>query len=58
MFVRGKLANIRLGWKGFLGAKTLAYCENSQLRAVKSFITLVTGDNIIKHFTAVIYKFS
>jgi len=23
------LTNIRLGWKGFPGANTLAYCENS-----------------------------
>jgi hypothetical protein len=35
------LTNNRLGWKGLLGANTLAYYENSQLMAVKSFITLV-----------------
>jgi len=31
--------NIRLGWKGLPGTNTLAYYENLQLTAVKSFIT-------------------
>jgi len=33
-------ANIRLGWKSLPGANALAYYENGQLTAQKSFITL------------------
>jgi hypothetical protein len=32
--------NIRLGWKGLPGTNTLAYYENWQITAVKSFIGL------------------
>ncbi len=35
--------NIRLGWKGLTGTKTLAHYEKSQRTAVKSFITLAPG---------------
>jgi hypothetical protein len=48
--------NIRLGWKGFPGANTQAFCKNSQLTALKSFITLDPGAFVINIFTAVIYK--
>jgi hypothetical protein len=40
--------NIRQGWKGLLGIYALAYYEKSSLTAVKSFITLATGLNLIK----------
>jgi hypothetical protein len=33
-------ANIRLGWKGLPGKRTIVCYKNSQLIAVKSFITL------------------
>jgi hypothetical protein len=42
------LANIRLSWKGLAGTNAQAYYEKSQLTAVKSFITLATGVNVIK----------
>jgi hypothetical protein len=38
------LANIRLGWKGMLGANSLAYFVNS-FTTVKSFITLGPDDD-------------
>jgi hypothetical protein len=31
-------ANIRLGWRGLPGTNTLAYYENPEIMAVKSFI--------------------
>jgi len=34
----GSWPYIRLGWKGLPGTIALAYYENSQLRATKSFI--------------------
>jgi hypothetical protein len=37
------LTNIGLGWKGLAGPNTLAFCENSYITAVKSFITLGPG---------------
>ncbi len=37
--------NIRLRWKGFPRANTLAYWKNSKLMAVKSFITLAPDRN-------------
>ncbi len=43
--------NNRLGWKGLPGANALAHYENSQLMAVKSFITLDPGVNVIKLFS-------
>ncbi len=39
--------NIRLGWKGISGTNTLAYYEHSQIAAVKSFMTLGPGVNVI-----------
>ncbi len=36
----GSPTNIRLGWKSSPGANALAYCENLQIMAVKSFTTL------------------
>jgi hypothetical protein len=60
MFDSGRLRpfpNIRLGPKDFLGTHPLAHYENLQIMAVKSFITLVPGVNVIKLFTAVIYGF-
>ncbi len=35
--------NIMLGWKGLPEANDLAYYENSELTAVKSFIILAPG---------------
>jgi hypothetical protein len=35
--------NIRLGWKGLTGTKTLAYYEHLQITDEKSFITLGPG---------------
>ncbi len=35
--------NIRLGWKGLPGTNTLAYYENLQIMAVKSFILRAPG---------------
>jgi hypothetical protein len=45
------LTNIRLSWKGLAGTNALAYYEKSSLKAVKSFITLATGVNVIKLFS-------
>ncbi len=42
--------NITLGWKGLPGINALAYYEKSSLTAVKSFITLATGLNLMKLF--------
>ncbi len=42
--------NIRPGWKGLPLRNALAYYEKSQLVAVKSFITLAPGVNVIKLF--------
>ena len=39
-------SNIRLGWKALPGTNTLAYYENSQITAVKSFLTLAPGVSI------------
>ncbi len=39
------------------GTKALAYYEKSKLTAVKSFLTLATGVNVIKLLKAVIYKY-
>jgi hypothetical protein len=49
------LTNIRLAWKGLTGTNTLAYYENSSITKVKSFITMCSGVNLIKLFTAVFY---
>jgi hypothetical protein len=35
--------NIRLGWKGLPGTNTVAYSENLQITAVKSFIVQAPG---------------
>ncbi len=51
-------ANIRLGWKGLPGTNVLAYNKKLYLTAVKSFITLVLGANVIKLFTVISYNFS
>ena len=51
-------SDIRLGWKGLPGTNSLAYYERSYLTAVKSFITLRPGPNVIKLFMSVIYGFS
>ncbi len=42
----GQLTNIRLGWKGLPGTNALAYHEKAQLTAVKSFITMATGEGV------------
>jgi hypothetical protein len=46
-YISGKLlalpTYIRLGWKSLPETSTLAYYENSQITAVKSFITLAPG---------------
>jgi hypothetical protein len=49
--------NIRLGWKGLPGTNALAYFENSELTAVRSFKTLAPGACTIKLITDVIYGF-
>ncbi len=49
--------NIRLGWKDLPGTSTLAYYELSQITVIKSFKTLGPGANVMKLFTAVIYKY-
>ncbi len=51
------LKNIRLGWIDLSGTTTIANYKHSQITAVKSFITLGRGSNIIKLFTSVIYIF-
>jgi hypothetical protein len=38
-------ANIRLGWKSLPGTNPPAYYENSQLTAIKRFITLALAHN-------------
>ncbi len=48
--------NIGLGRKGFVGANALAYLLRSG--GEKSFITLTSGANVIKLFTAVSYDCS
>ncbi len=48
--------NNRLGWKCLQGANALAHYENSQLMAVKSFITLAQGVNVMKLCFGVIYE--
>ena len=50
--------NIKLGCKGLPGTNTLAYYENPFITAVKIFIRLDPGVNVIKLFTVVIYGFS
>jgi hypothetical protein len=44
------LENIRLGWKSLPGTNALAYYEHLKITAVKSFITLAPGVNVIKRF--------
>jgi hypothetical protein len=50
--LRGRLlalpANNRLSWIGLQGTNTLAYYENSQLKAVKSFIILAPANSMAK----------
>ncbi len=48
------LLNPRLDWKGLPGTSTLAYREHSQIKVVKSFITLVPGVNVIKLFSSLL----
>ncbi len=43
-------ANIRLGWKGLAGTKTIAYYENSYITAVKCLITFDPNVNVMEHF--------
>ncbi len=49
--------NIRLGWKGLPGTYALAYYKNLYLTAVKSFIALAHGTNIINLFCPYITDF-
>ncbi len=42
--------NIRLDWKGLPGSNALAYYKKSQLKAVKSFITLAPGGDFLPKF--------
>jgi hypothetical protein len=49
---------VRIGWKSLSGTNVLAYYKNSYIMAVKSFITLGPGANVIKLFMFVIYGFS
>jgi hypothetical protein len=46
----------RLGWKGLPGTNTLAYYENSKIMAVKSFITLAPGVNVIRALNFITYE--
>jgi hypothetical protein len=41
-------SNIRLGWKGLLGANTLTYYNNPKIAAVKSFIVQAPEELIQK----------
>ncbi len=50
--------SIRLRWKGLPGTKTQALLRNSSIMAVKSFITLGPGVDVIKLFMTEIYEFS
>ncbi len=66
--------NIRQGWKWIEVANALAFYDTAKITAVKSFIVqapdqlrshyftkygdIRPGDNVIKLFTVVIYKFS
>jgi hypothetical protein len=45
----------RLGWRGLSRRNTLAYYENSLIKAVKSFTTLCPGAKVMTLFT-VIYE--
>ncbi len=49
--------NITLGWKGLPATNSLAYYENLEIMAVKSFIAQAPGANVIKLFTALSYDF-
>jgi hypothetical protein len=40
--------NIRLDWKGLPRTNTLAYYENPEIAAVKSFIAQASGANVTK----------
>jgi hypothetical protein len=52
----GLPTNLRLGWKSLAGSTTLAFYENSQIKAVKSY-HIGPWACIIKRITAVIYGF-
>jgi len=58
LYTKTNLLDFRLGWSGLQETNTLTYYKNSQITAVKRFITLGSGPNIIKLFTAVIYECS
>ncbi len=48
-----KLRDIRLGLKGLSGTNALAYYEHLQITAVKSFITLWSGERTDKIFAQI-----
>ncbi len=43
--------NIRQSWKGLTGTNTMAYYKCSEITAVKSFIVMTPGVNVIKLFS-------
>ncbi len=51
------LQNFRLGWYVLPVRNNLAYLIFSSVKKKKSYITLTTGANAIKVFSAVIYGF-
>ncbi len=46
-----------LGWKGLPGTNALAYYKDSYVTAIKSFIGLAPGADVVKHFMTIIYEF-
>ena len=40
--------NISLGWKGLPSTNTQDYCENPEIKAVKSFIRLAPQEGVVK----------
>ncbi len=53
--------NISIGWEGLPGTNTLAYYEHSQIRTLKSFLTLGSANiekctnNFLHHFYCVLF---
>jgi hypothetical protein len=44
-----------LGWKGVSGTNALAYYKELYVTAIKSFIGLGPGANVVAHFMTVMY---
>ncbi len=52
------MLNVVTSLTGLFGRDDLAYFKGAQLLKKKSFITMAPEPNVIKLFTAIIYKFS